>query len=93
MSDHFMTLRSKGSNKKHFHEEIKQKICTRNHIKSASLCKPIHNIINYSNFDCHFVSTMCGSVEEKILRKFKYLKNEQSFLDEVLLKGCRLVQK
>ena len=79
-------------NKEHFYEEIKQKMCTRNQIKSVSLCKPIYNIINYSNFNCHFVSANFGK-EGKKLQIFKYLKNEKSFLDEVLLKGYRLVQK
>ena len=37
-------------NKEHFHEKIMQKMCTRNQIPSENLCKPIHDIINYSNF-------------------------------------------
>ena len=52
-------------NKEHFHEEIMQKMCTRNKITSVSLCKPIHNIMSYSNFNCHFVPAKCGKEGEK----------------------------
>ena len=47
-------------NKKHFHEKIMQKMCTRNQAPSENLCKPIHDIINYSNFNCSFLSSNCG---------------------------------
>ena len=47
----------------------------------ANFCKPIHDIINYSTFICHFESRKCGN-EVKILQKFEYLKNDKSFLDE-----------
>ena len=48
----------------------------------ADLCKPIHNIINYSTSICSFESGKCGKEEEK-LQKFEYLENEKSFLDEI----------
>ena len=51
-------------------------------ITSATLCKPIHDIISYSTFICPFESGKCGT-EAKKLQKFKYLKNEKSFLDEI----------
>ena len=50
-------------------------------IASANLCKPIHDIINYSTSICSFESGKCGKEEEN-LQKFEYLKNEKSFLDE-----------
>ena len=51
-------------------------------ITFANLCKPIHDIINYSPFDCLFESGMCGK-EGKKIQKLKYLENEKSFLDEI----------
>ena len=30
-------------------------------ITSANLCKPIHDIINYSTFSCPFESGICGN--------------------------------
>ena len=52
-------------------------------ITPANLCKPIHDIINYSTSICPFVSSgKCGKEEEK-LQKFEYLKNEKSFLDKI----------
>ena len=43
-------------------------------ITSANLCKPIHDIINYSTSICSFESGTCGKEEER---------NEKSFLDEI----------
>ena len=51
-------------------------------ITSAKLCKPIHEIINYSDFIYPFESAKCGK-EGKKLQKFVYLKNEKSFLDGI----------
>ena len=48
----------------------------------ADLCKPIHDIINYSTSICSFESGKCRKEEEK-LRKFEYIENEKSFLDEI----------
>ena len=46
-------------------------------ITSANLCKPIHDIINYSAFICPFEFEECG-MEGNKLQKFEYLKNEKS---------------
>ena len=51
-------------------------------IKPANLCKPIHDIINYSTYICPFESRKCGKERGK-LQKFEYLENEKSFLDEI----------
>ena len=51
-------------------------------ITSANLCKPIHNIINYSTSICPFESQKCKK-EGKKLQKLEYLDNEKSFLDEI----------
>ena len=51
-------------------------------ITRADLCKPIHNIINYSTSICSSESGKSVKEEEK-LQKFEYLENEKSFLDEV----------
>ena len=48
-------------------------------ITPANLCKPIHDIINYSISICPFDSGKCGKKEQK----FEYLENEKSFLDEI----------
>ena len=48
----------------------------------ANLCKPIHDIINYSTYICSFEFGKCGKDEEK-LQKFEYPENEKSFLDEI----------
>ena len=48
----------------------------------ANLCKPIHDIINYSTSICSFESGKCGREEEK-LQKFEYLKNKKSILDQI----------
>ena len=48
----------------------------------ANLCKPVHDIINYSTSICSFESGNCGKEEEK-LQKFEYLENGKSFLDEI----------
>ena len=50
--------------------------------KSAILCKPIRDIINYSSFICPFEYGKCGK-EGKKIQKFEYLEKEKSFLDEV----------
>ena len=49
---------------------------------SANLCKPIHDIINYSTSICPFESGKCGK-EGKRLQKVEHLENEKSFLDEI----------
>ena len=51
-------------------------------IASANLCKPIHDIINYSISICPFLSGKCGK-EGKKLQKYEYLENENSFFDEI----------
>ena len=51
-------------------------------IVSANLCKPIHDITNYSTSICPFESEKCGK-EGKKLQKFEYPKNEKSFFDEI----------
>ena len=51
-------------------------------ITPANLCKPIHDIINYSISNCPFESGKCGKEEQK-LQKFEYLENEKSLLDEI----------
>ena len=50
-------------------------------IASANLCKPVHDITNYSTSICPFVSGKCRK-EGKKLQKFEYLQNENSFFDE-----------
>ena len=47
-------------------------------ITPANLCKPIHDIINYSTSICPFESGKCGKEEQK-LQKFEYLENKKSF--------------
>ena len=51
-------------------------------IAPANLCKPIHEIINYSTSIGSFESGKCGKEEEK-LQNFAYLENEKSLLDEI----------
>ena len=51
-------------------------------IAPANLCKPIHDIINYSTSICPFESGKCGKEGEKS-QKFEYLQKEKSFLDEI----------
>ena len=46
------------------------------------ICKPIHDIINYSTAICPFEYGKYGKEEEK-LQKFQYLENQKSFLDEI----------
>ena len=41
-----------------------------------------HDVINYSTSICPFESRKCGK-EGKILQKFEYLENQNSFLDEI----------
>ena len=48
----------------------------------ANLCKPIHDIINYSTSICPLESGKCGKEGEK-LQKFEYLENEKSFFDGI----------
>ena len=47
-----------------------------------NLCKPIHDIINYSTSIRSFEPGKCGREEEK-LQKLEYLENEKSLLDEI----------
>ena len=49
---------------------------------SPNLCKPVHDIINYSTSICPFESGKCEK-EGKKLQKFEYLENEESFLEEI----------
>ena len=49
---------------------------------SANLCKPIHDIINYSTSICSFQSGKCGKGGKK-LQKFEYLENKKSFFNEI----------
>ena len=51
-------------------------------ITYANLCKPIHDIINYSTSTCPFESGKFGN-EGKKLQIFEYLGNEKSFFDEI----------
>ena len=51
-------------------------------INSGNLCKPIHEIINYSTSIWPLEFGKCGK-EGKKLQKFEYLENEKSFLDEL----------
>ena len=51
-------------------------------LTAANLCKPMHDIMNYSTSICPFESGKSGKEEEKI-RKFEYLEIEKSFLDEI----------
>ena len=48
----------------------------------ANLCKPIHDITNYSTSIYPFVSGKCGKQGKK-LQNFEYLENEKSFFDEI----------
>ena len=48
-------------------------------ITPANLCKPIHDIINYSISIFPFEPGKCGKEEQKC----EYLENEMSFLDEI----------
>ena len=50
-------------------------------ITPANLCKPIHDIINYSISICPFDTGKCGKEEQK-LQKFENPENEKSILDE-----------
>ena len=51
-------------------------------ITPANLCKPIHNIINYSISIRSSEPAKCVKEEEK-LQKLEYLENEKSFLDQI----------
>ena len=51
-------------------------------ITSSNLCKPMHDIINYSTSICPFESGKSGKENEKI-HKFEYPENERSFLVEI----------
>ena len=61
-------------------------------IAPANLCKPIHDILNYSTYICPFEFWKCGK-EEKISRKRKELfrRNKKHFSQ--FLKGYHLVKK
>ena len=43
-------------------------------ITSVNLCKPIHDMVNYSTSIWPFVSRKCGK-EGKKLQKYEYLEN------------------
>ena len=49
---------------------------------STNLCKPIHDIINYSTYICPFESGKCGKEGKKLLNN-EYLENEKSIFDEI----------
>ena len=49
---------------------------------AACLCKPIHDIINYSTFIYPFEFGKCRKEGGKI-QKFEYLKNKNNFLDKI----------
>ena len=49
---------------------------------SGNLCKPVHDIINYSTSSGPFESRKCGK-EGKKLQKNEYLKNKKCFFDEI----------
>ena len=51
-------------------------------ITTANLCKPAHDIINYSTFIYPIESGKYRKEWGK-LQKIEYLKNEKSFLDEI----------
>ena len=51
-------------------------------ITPSNLCKPVHDIINYSTSICTFESGKSVKEEEKV-QKFEYLENKKSFLDEI----------
>ena len=44
----------------------------------ANLCKPVHDIINYSTYICSFESGKCGQEEEK-LQKLNILRTKKAF--------------
>ena len=48
----------------------------------ANLCKPIHDIKNYSTSTCPLEYAKCGN-EGGMFQKFEYRENEKSFLDEI----------
>ena len=50
-------------------------------IKSANLCKPVHDITNYSTSICLFESRKFGKEGKKLQKK--YLENKKRFLDEI----------
>ena len=51
-------------------------------ITPSNLCKPMHDVINYSTSICPFESGKSGK-EEKKIQKFEYLEIENIFLDEL----------
>ena len=51
-------------------------------IASSNLCKPVHDITNYSISICPFLSGEYGKNGWK-LQKFEYLEKEKSFFDEI----------
>ena len=51
-------------------------------ITSANLCKPIHDISNYSTSICPFEPEKSGKEGNK-LQKFGYLESKKSFFDEI----------
>ena len=57
-------------------------------IAPANLCKPIHEIINYSTSIWPFESGKCGKEKDK-LQKFEYLENERAI---TWLKNNKLIK-
>ena len=51
-------------------------------ITSGNLCKPFHDIINYSTSICPFEFGK-SEKEGKKIQKIEYLENEKSFFDEI----------
>ena len=56
-------------------------------ITSANLCKPIHDIINYSISICSFESKKCGKEGKKLyliyLDYTEFLESKKRFLNEI----------
>ena len=48
----------------------------------CDLCKPIHDIINYSTFICSFESGKCEKKGKNTI-KIEYLKNIRNFLEKI----------
>ena len=48
-------------------------------ITLANLCKPIHDVTNYSTSICHFESEKCGKEEEKQYKNWNILRTKRAF--------------
>ena len=68
-----------------FDDVIKSGFWVIPNIKFTNLCKPIHEIINYSTSICPFESEKCGK-EGKNIQKFEYLEHEKNFFNEIKIK-------